>query len=80
MKWFRSYISDRYQYVTYNGVESSKESIKCGVPQGSILGPLSFLIYINDLSTICNYMMPLLFLFADDTNLFSSGHDISKIQ
>ena len=78
MKWFQSYPSDRYQYVTYNGVESLKKSIKGGVPQGSILGPLLFLIYIDDLSTVCNYMMP--FLFADDANLFSSGHDISKVQ
>ena len=77
MKWFQSYLSDRYQYVTYNGLESSKIAIKCGVPQGSILGPLLFLIYINDLSTVCNYMMPL--FFADDTNLFSSDHDISKV-
>ena len=78
MKWFQSYLSDIYQYVAYNGVESSKKSIKCGVPQDSILGLLLFLIYINDLSTVCNYMMPL--LFADDTNLFFSGHDISKVQ
>ena len=43
LKWFQSYLSDRWQYVTYNGQESSKKAINCGDPQGSILGPL--LIY-----------------------------------
>ena len=66
--WFKSYLSCRYQYVTYNSTESSKTLIKCGVPQGSILGPLLFLVYINDLANVCKTSMPL--LFADDTNLF----------
>ena len=78
MKWFQSYLSDSNQYVTYNGTESSKTAIKCGVPQGYILGPLLFLIYINDLSKVCNYMMPL--LFADDTNHFVSVLDVNKVQ
>ena len=78
IKWFQSYLSDRNQYVTYNGTESSKRAIKCGVPQGSIIGPLLFLIYINDLSKVYNHMMPL--LFADDTNLFASGLDVNKVQ
>ena len=75
--WFQSYLSDRSQYVTYNGVKSSTKPIKCGVPQGSILGPLLFLIYINDLPNVCKVTMP--FLFADDTHLFTSGDDLDDM-
>ena len=78
LKWFQSYLSHRCQYVMYNGQESSKKAINCGVPQGSILGPLLFMIYINDLSNVCNHMMSL--LFADDTNLFVSKRDVIKLQ
>ena len=78
LKWFQSYLSDRQQYVTYNGEESSKKGINCGVPQGSILGPLLFIIYINDLSNVCQHMMSL--LSADDTNLFQSGKDVIQLQ
>ena len=78
LSWFKSYLSSRSQFVTYNGVKSTQKNITCGVPQGSILGPLLFLLYINDLSKVCESMMPL--LFADDTNLFKSGKDCDKIQ
>ena len=77
LHWFVSYLANRKQFVTYNGVQSSMKTMKCGVPQGSILGPLLFLIYVNDLARVCKRTSP--FLFADDTNLFKSGTDLVQI-
>ena len=76
--WFQSYLTDRKQYVTYNGATSTTKTIKCGVSQGSILGPLLFLIYINDLYHVCGNCTPI--SFADDTNLFNNGTDIDHMQ
>ena len=78
LSWFRSYLSHRFQYVTYNGSQSSQQLIKCGVPQGSILGPLLFLVFINDFCIVCKSTEPV--LFADDTNRFSSGSNASSLQ
>ena len=75
---FKSHLSCRTHYVTYNGNESIRQMIKCGVLQGSILGPLLLLIYINDLCTVCKNTIPV--LFADDPNLFSSGLDATGLQ
>ena len=67
-RWFQSYLQDREQYVNFKNVLSSKSKIITGVPQGSILGPLLFLLYIND---ICKSSELLRFiLYADDTNIF----------
>ena len=68
LRWLKSYLSNRQQYVEFNGVSSESLEIKCGVSQGSILGPLLFLLYTNDL---CNASKVVDFIiFADDRNLF----------
>ena len=64
LNWFANYLSDRSQFVCVNGVNSSMQTIRLGVPQGSILGPILFLLYINDLP-LCTTLLAL--LFADDT-------------
>ena len=77
LDWFRSYLNNRYQYVVYNGEQSDKKLITCGVPQGSILGPLLFLLYINDLANVSKKLFAL--LFADDSNMFLSGKNIDEL-
>ena len=74
---FRSYLFNRFQTVYTNVVFSDKAILKCNVPQGSILGPLLFLIYINYIFNITDYATTRL---ADDTNITFTGCSILKIQ
>ncbi len=74
--WFRSYLESRTQYVQFNDIISNLKEVICGVPQGSILGPLLFLIYINDLSSSIKLQV---ISFADDTTVYHSGPDLTKV-
>jgi hypothetical protein len=72
----KSYLSNRKQTVKVDGVMSSVLPVTCGVPQGSILGPLLFVIYINDLPNALKVSKPM--MYADDTNIFFSGSNINE--
>ena len=76
--WFASYLTNRMQYVACNKHHSTRLPIECGVPQGSILGPILFLLYINDLNQISSILRTI--MFADDTNLFLSGKNINVLE
>ena len=75
--WVSNYLEKRLQYVKIDNSKSQLVQVTCGVTQGSVLGPLLFLLYIND---ICEVSKTLHFiLFADDTNLFCSGDNLKQL-
>ena len=76
--WFKSYLTNRKQHVSINGYASNEVEINIGVPQGSVLGPLLFLIYINDLNIALKYST--VRHFADDTTLLIKNKSLKQIK
>ena len=74
--WFRSYLSDRKQRVLANNTYSSYKTVTQGVPQGSVLGPLFYILYANDIVDKIKHCK--IAMYADDTVLYTSGRDFGK--
>ena len=74
--WIKSYLTNRKQYVTINGAKSDVKQLHAGVPQGIILGPLLFLIYVNDMIDTVDIDIR---MYADDTSIYASGKDEHEI-
>ena len=75
--WFKNYLSNRTQFVYYNNTISEVKGSSHGVPQGSILGPILFIIYLNDLSRASDILFSI--LFADGTTVLIEGHNYNNI-
>ena len=75
-KLFESYLFNRFQFVCVDGIASSKQKVTCGVPQGSILGPTLFSLYVNDLPKISEFSVR---LFADDTVMIMGDKSSEKL-
>ena len=76
--WLKSFLENRKQYVILPGHSSSVKTVTCGVPQGSTLGPLLFLLYINDLQSV--FSKSIAHHFADDTNLLFPAKKLGTIE
>ena len=76
--WFASYLSNRRQFASLFGTNLDYQTVTCGVPQGLVLGPLLFLLYINDVPKCSNILE--FHLFADDTNLFLNSPNILNLE
>ncbi len=77
LEWFKNYLTNRKQFVTVNNINSGTSSVTCGVPQGSILGPFLFLLYINGLHNSLTVLNST--LFTDDCSGYASCPDIQKL-
>ena len=77
LKWIESYLSGRTQYVVFDGQESEIHGVQCGVTQGSILGPLLFILYMNDICNVSDIFFAI--MYADDTSLVVNGKDLNTL-
>ena len=77
LQWFKSYLQNRKQYVCYGNTKSELVSVTCGVPQGSVLGPLLFIMYVNDLPNVLKTCSVI--LFADDSSIYYTNDDIKLL-
>jgi len=77
LEWFSNYLKNRKQYVEYKNCRSQTQEIVCGVPQESVLGPLLFIIYTNELPMSINSSKTI--LFADDTTVFCSSNNLAYL-
>ena len=78
LNWFADYLFGRFQYVNYENKQSEKYSINCGVPQGSILGPILFLVFFDDIDEVLQNSI--IVKFADDTVIYTSSRDKETIE
>ena len=76
--WISDYLANRNQYVSIDGCSSGQEGTKCGLPQGSILGPKLFIMYINDMCNVSTFIK--FIVFADDTNIFCSANNVKQLK
>ena len=77
LQWFKSYLYDRDQYVSVNGTNSTPLGVTSGAPQGSVLGPLLFLLFINDMPNASKKLK--FYLFADDTSIYYESETLNEM-
>ena len=79
LKWFDSYLTNRSQFIMYDNMQAETRSIKCGVSQGSNLGTLLFIIYINDICNVSELLYTITIMYTDDNSVIMSGNDLESL-